>query len=278
MRCLAKTIEHDSRADVFRIVLLGDVHLGAAACDERLLQQTVDYIHNTPATFWIGIGDMVEAIPRQDKRYSEDVTAKWLHGKSAIIKYQRDRLTDILKPIGPRCLAYLIGNHELCIAEQHSSDVYLDVIEAIRATDDTDIRMDMAGFLVLKFQRSHDGDRKGGTRTLTMWLHHGYGGGDLMGGSALKLERMSESYAADVYAMGHVHKRMVFPTVMTGATRAGTITARNCYHILTGSMLKTALPVGTTYSERFGKKPVALGAVELEFRPGAEDDGIRVIV
>ena len=274
MRCLVKTIEHDSRADVFTIVPLGDVHLGAAACDEKLFQQTVDHIRDTPETFWIGMGDMVEAIPRQDKRYNEDVVAKWLHGKSAIIKYQRDRLIETLKPIGHKCLAYVLGNHELCISEQHSSDVYLDVIEAIRPTPETDLRMDMAGWLLLKFQRCD----KGGTRTIKIYTHHGFGGGDLMGGSALKLERLSESFDADIYCMGHTHKRLVFPTVMTSVTRTGGIIAQNRYHINTGSFLKTALPIGTTYSERFGKKPLSLGAVEIEIRPGAEDDGIRVTI
>ena len=278
MRCLAKTIEHDSRSDVFRIVPLGDVHLGAAACDERLFQQTVDYIKDTPATFWVGMGDLLECIPRCDKRHDERVMAKWLHGKGAIIKYQRDKLIDILKPIGPRCLGYAIGNHEMNIEQRYSSDAYLDVIEAIRATEDTDLRLDISGYIMLKFRRANEGGRKGGTRTLVMDIHHGWAGGDYMSGPALKLEHRPAAFDADVHCFGHSHKKLAFPVVKTGVMRNGKIYARNCYCISTGSFMKTAIEDGVTYTERYGKKPVALGAPEIEFRPGAEDDGIRVIV
>ena len=39
MRCITKTIEYDSRSDVFRVIPLGDTHWGHIATDERLIQQ-----------------------------------------------------------------------------------------------------------------------------------------------------------------------------------------------------------------------------------------------
>ena len=272
MRSIVKTIEHDSRSDVFTVVLLGDVHLGAAACDEVLFQQCINRIRDGANTFFIAMGDMADAVHRHDKRHREDTMARWLHGKGAIIKHQRDRLIDLLRPIGPQCLAYVLGNHEDAIDKETSSDIYLDVIEAIRATPDTDIRMGLSGWLLLKFRRTE----KGGTQAYRFFLHHGWNGGDLMGSNALKLERLSESYEADVYVMGHTHKRIAFPTVVTGIDRNGNITAETRYHINSGSFLRCALPDAVTYTEAKGKKPVSLGWVELELRPGADGDKIRV--
>lgn len=278
MRCITKTIEHDSRSDVFRIVPLGDIHLGAAACDEKLLQQQIEYIRTTPNTLWIGMGDLLECIPRCDKRHDERVVARWLHGKGPIIKYQRDKLVDLLKPIGPRCIGMLVGNHELTIEQRYSSDAYLDVIEGIRATEDTDLRLDISGFLYLKFQRCNNHGEKGGTRTLTLDLHHGWAGGDTMSSAAIKLEKRPASFDADIHIIGHTHKSMAFAVTKTGVLRSGKIYAKNSYCVNSGSFLKTALEDGVTYSERFGKKPTALGCPEILFRPGDESDGIRVTV
>ena len=77
MRVIVKTIEHNSRSDVFRIVPLSDVHWGARACDEALFRKTVKTIKDTNA-FWVGLGDFNECITRRDKRHQEDVLAPWL--------------------------------------------------------------------------------------------------------------------------------------------------------------------------------------------------------
>lgn len=278
MRSIVKTIEHGSRSDEFTIYLLSDVHLGARACDERLFQETIDKIARGTNTFWIGLGDFLDAIHRHDKRHREDTLADWLRGQGPIITLQRDRLIDMLKPIGHRCLAYLIGNHENSVEEDCSVDAYLDVINGI--APHADIRMGMSGFLTLRFQRCAEEDRKGGTWTLPMYLHHGAGGGEMMSGSALKLERMAETYSALVYAMGHTHRRVCFPSPVVYADRSGKIVAETRFYINTGSFLKSALPDAVTYPERFGKKPLALGCVQLLVRPGCEvkQEKVRVLL
>jgi predicted phosphodiesterase len=276
MRVIVKTIEHNSRSDVFRIWPLGDVHWGARACDEGLFRKTVAQI-KANNDFWIGMGDMTECITRRDKRHQEDVLAPWLWGHGPVLSLQQESLVEEVKPIGSQCLAYLEGNHELAV-EEDGTDMYLSVVKAIRATESTDLHMGMSGFLVLKFRRT-DTDRKGGTSTFTFYLHHGFGGGDLMSGPAIKLERLAESYSADIYMMGHTHKQIVFATEVFSATRSGALQAEKRYHINTGTFLKSNLPEATTYSERFGKKPVVLGPVMIELRPGAEDplERVRVI-
>jgi len=277
MRSIVKTIECDSRSDVFTVVLLGDVHLGARACDEALFQQTVQGIRDAPNTFWIGMGDMAEAIHRHDPRHREETMATWLWGKGPIIKYQRDRLIDLLKPIGPKCLCYLIGNHEDWIDKDTSSDCYLDVIEAIRATPETDLRMNLAGFLTLRFRRMNEA-KKGGTQGFVFYLHHGWVQGDGRSAVTINLERLPEGYVADIYAIGHTHKPLSFPTTTTAVDRNGKVIAWKHYHVNTGGFLKNALPDATTYTEAKGKRPVPLGAAEIELTPYAEDKKIRVIL
>ena len=66
---LHRVIEYTSRGDVYRIVPLGDIHLGNAACDEALLQKTIEYIARTDRMYWIGMGDYSEFINIHDPRW-----------------------------------------------------------------------------------------------------------------------------------------------------------------------------------------------------------------
>lgn len=268
MRSLIREIDCSSRSDRFEIIPLGDVHLGAAACDEKLFHETVDYIKNTPNCFWLGMGDMIEAIARNDKRHNEETLAPWLHGKGHIITLQRDRLMEILRPIGDKAIAYAIGNHELFYQENSGSDLYYSVMEEI--SPDNHIRLGMAGFLILRFKREV------ATSGFTFYIHHGFGGGDMMGGSALKLERMSETYDADLYLMGHTHRKLAFSTPIIGVNRRGAIVAKTRLHINTGTYLKCALQDAVTYSEKFGKKPLVLGSPVIEIKPWAEGEKVHV--
>ena len=44
MRVIRREFYNVSRSDIYHITPLGDVHLGSVACDEALLQATVDRI------------------------------------------------------------------------------------------------------------------------------------------------------------------------------------------------------------------------------------------
>jgi hypothetical protein len=263
-------IDYESRSETFEIIPLGDVHLGAKACDEKLLSEKIEYIRYSPSCYWVGLGDMMDCISRHDKRHQEATLAPWLCGKNPILKIQRDLLIDLLKPISDKCIGYTKGNHELAVEEDLSADAYLDVIEALDTKHD--IRLDMCGWINLKFRRCN----KGGTTTVKMFIHHGWSGGDLMGGVALKLERLPSVYDADIYMLGHLHKLICFPSVFLGTDRSGTVVSRTRYSVCTGSFLKTALEDATTYAERKGLKPVSLGTAKITITPGAESNPIRV--
>ena len=225
------------------------------------------------------MGDMMDCINRKDPRHEEENLAPWLQHKNNVLTIQQKRLINVLQPIGETCLAYVIGNHELAVSKHCNMDMYETIIDGIKPsdTDVLDIRMGISGFLLLKFRRN-GGGRKGGTHTMRFYMHHGYGGGDLMGGKALKLERLAGRYDADIHLMGHTHTLMVFPTVLTRADRAGRIVMDKRYQCQTGSLLQNALEDTTTYSELGGKAALPLGVIEIKIKPGAENPAERVRV
>lgn len=274
MRCITKVVEHDSRSDVFRIIPIGDCHLGHIATDERLLQRTIDDIKESENTFWIGLGDIVDGIGRMDKRHREESLAKWCHGTNRVFKEQRDRAVEMFRPIGSKCIGYIKGNHEEYL-EASGVDLYYSVLEGIIDNDDESqtvptesLALGMSGFIMLKFRR--DGEGKGGTQAIVIYAHHGAGGGNLMGALALRLERLPASYDADVYIIGHAHKKASQITRKVFIDRSGNIQEKDLWACSTGSFMRESVESTTIYPERSMMKPQSLGSVEIDLRPGAK--------
>ena len=62
MKTLRHNIDYVGRNSVFRLVYLTDLHVGARACDEKLLRRDILAIERDPNTYWIGGGDYIDAI------------------------------------------------------------------------------------------------------------------------------------------------------------------------------------------------------------------------
>lgn len=278
MRCITKVIEHGSRSDVFRIIPIGDTHLGHTAVDEELVRRTVEKVKEDN-TYWIGLGDTVDGIGRMDRRHREESLAKWCHGTNRVFDKQRKYAAEVLGPIGNKCLGYVKGNHEEYL-ETTGIDLYLSTLEDIVGEDSAgQLAIGMSGYIILKFPRL-SGDKRGGTQTYTIFVHHGAGGGQLIGSKAIKLERLPATYEADIYIIGHTHTKIAFPTQRIVATRNGKLETRDQWLCNTGGFMHGAVEDTSIYSERKMLKPQSLGSVEIELRPGAEDfrDRVRIIL
>ena len=52
MKVLRAEFNTESRKDTITIVPIGDVHIGAAACDEKRLQNVIDRVKNADYRDW----------------------------------------------------------------------------------------------------------------------------------------------------------------------------------------------------------------------------------
>lgn len=217
MRVIEREIEYRGRGTELHIYPVADVHLGNRACDEARLDAALDEIDADKSGYWLTLGDSCDFINARDPRYDPSILPRWLYDaayeqpKVGLGALQRDELVRRInkrKSLGRKLLAAVEGNHEAMIRKWSEVDSYVGLIERIRDTD-RPICMGAGGFLVLRFRRIAGKDEapsSGNTFTLRLMLEHGWGGGDLAGGTALKLEREMDRYDADIYLMGHVHK------------------------------------------------------------------------
>ena len=285
MRVIRREFYNVSRSDIYHITPLGDVHLGSVACDEALLQATVDRIASDPMGYWIGMGDMAEFINVSDKRMDFGVLASWIDVADLvdIAAAQEQRFLSFVRPIAGKCLAFLEGNHCQQIKRRYERDVYSEMVTTLKAWGgmeaDATLGLGIYGWLILPF---YFGDvRREGVRTVTLNLHHGWAASRAAGGKALNMERWLWTHDADLVLMGHSHNRDIVTAQVESVDRGGHVhhdLRRGAY---TGTFLRTVNDGGpSTYSEAKGYIPQGTGTIEITLHPLAHDrlDVVRLVV
>ena len=209
MRVLSHDFHTESRSTVYKLIPLGDIHIGAAACDEDRLMKIVKRIEKDELAYWYGMGDYCDFINMRDPRFSVGTLAPWISMEMMgdLAKAQRDRFLDIFKPIAHKCIGMIEGNHETSIHKFYERDIYSEIVseikEAGRFAPDHQLAFGFYGWSFLRFYR------KGHSHLFKINLHHGYVGGKLAGAKALEMQRWLWSHDADVVVFGHSHNTSI---------------------------------------------------------------------
>lgn len=282
MRVLRREFNNVKRSDVFRVYPIGDAHVGAAACDEDRLRRWVKMIAEDQQGYWIGIGDYLDAINRNDKRFSVGTLAKWLIDMDAlgdIVKAQKLRFLDIIKPIASKCLVLVEGNHETAITKYCERYVFGEIEDEIKRIggfpDTHRLGVGYNGWLQLAFKRNDEQVRS----LITMFLHHGFTGGQLAGAKALGMQRWLWTHEADITLFGHSHNTSVQVEAVERIDREGHLQTDHRIGAFCGTFLRSTNEQGpSTYAEVKGYLPMPTSNIVIELRPGAHDPRRRIKV
>lgn len=168
------------------LFVIADTHLGLAGSREDYLQTAIDYINNTPNSYILINGDLIDGVNRTSKGdifrqlYSPDE--------------QVDRVVKMLTPVKDKILAAISGNHEKR-ADGH--DYMREIARRLSVNHHP-----IATLLELRV-----GQKKNNKPyTYTIYATHGYGGGATKGAKANKLERYSNVIVSDVLIVSHYHE------------------------------------------------------------------------
>lgn len=283
MRAIVRTIEGAGRdAPPITIWPLGDVHVGAAACDEKAFRRDVDRIAADPNAWWLGMGDYADFITRNDPRFDTDELASWISVRHLrdLVTAQRDRFLDMTRPIWPKCLALIAGNHEGAILRHYERDCFREIvgmIQPLSAAPDVPLALEYEGYLRLRFLRAVAAEHRPAIN-FDIYAHHGVGGGKLMGGKALTLGREAGWHEVDMVIMGHTHAPIAFPAWRRWVDRAGNVRTRRITALVTGTY-----SIDPDYARRGGYAPGGDGCPRVIVSPWGEhglDDpeAVRVLV
>jgi len=272
MKSVTHHIFYSAKNEEFVVYPIGDVHLGAAVCDEALFAHTVAEILANPNAYWVGLGDYCDFINRHDKRWRPSEEAAWLHDKNAPARAQIARFKEMIAPIRHKALALVKGNHEDVLLAKYEIDAYGEIADDAIACIPPEQYVGepafgAAGFIRLVFRFRAGTGTTGAGWSLTLWLHHGMGGGTLAGGKALNLERQLAHYMADAVLMGHTHVKQVVTRAIARIAPGGAIQTIERKGAFCGSYYISQDGI-ETYAERKGYPPLQTGIVKLIIRPG----------
>jgi len=254
-----------SGRDVVRLVPLGDIHWGVMNCAEGLLLEWVERIRADRDCWWVGMGDMLEAINFTDRRFDPRVIA----GRYRVMDLrdlpmlQARELVGVLGSIADRCIGWHTGNHEETILLRYHEDVtgWMCTELGLAGGGYGGRYLENNAMTVLEVRRR-------GRRTLRyrIYSEHGRGSGRTAGGSLNSLLRLSSNFDADIYLRGHVHQRMavVQPRLRVEyepRRRAGRLSLEDWDQVfcLTGTFYRTYLEGSTSYAEQRSYAPTPLG-------------------
>lgn len=262
MKCCEVALDHWS--EQVRIVLLGDLHLGNAAVDEVLVKSVADSL-SAKNTYWIDLGDAIDAINVADKRFDPRALPAWVSvaDLADLTKVQIARYKLYFSPHKDNCLARLCGNHEDTLSRHSERDAYAALNATVNLPDER--ALGYSGFLRLRFRLNRAGRKHAAdVWTLVFYLTHGHGGGKLAGAKALNLERLPLAYNADVYAMGHTHAKLVLNKMRYSiSSRLNEVERSHLIMVNVGSFMSSQ----PGYAERAGYYPQGVGPVELWITP-----------
>lgn len=244
------------------VVFLGDLHLGNRGVDEALVEATAKRLQGERC-YWVDLGDAIDAINLSDPRFEATRLPDWigLADLDDLAAAQVSRYRHYFGKLGGNCLARLYGNHEYVLQKHYERDLYAALNASIGLP--TARALGYSGFVRLRF-RDMCGEKVRNTWTQTLYLTHGSGGGKLAGSKAGGLERLALAYAADVYACGHTHTKLVLQKRRVGlSSRKAETESQALLMLNVGAFLNG----DTGYPERNGLYPQALGPIEVRFLP-----------
>ena len=190
-------IIHKFRNDDITIIPIADVHLGSRECMEQEFMEFIDRVKETPNTYLILGGDLI------DNGLRNSLTN--VYRATMPPSQQKREMANILAPVADRILACVVGNHERRSSKDSDDDPVYDIMMKI---DREDVYRENMAFLKLQFGDQNGAGSKNPTYTIV--VSHGAGGGQMTSGAVLRAERFGYAVdGMDALIVGHTHKPFV---------------------------------------------------------------------
>ena len=255
-----------SRPDKFFLYTLGDAHDGTKHFSRTELLRVVKQIKDNPFARWVDMGDKCEFIAPSDPRWDGGAVAEWVHPDNVALDEANDYIS-IVEPIKDKCLGMIEGNHEITLKKHYHIDVQNYICKALNVTN-----LGYSAFIRMNFQRCADkrrGDGAGRTEySIVGFFTHGAGCAITKGAKVNRLERIMDSFAADIYAHGHVHDLITNSKSYLYLTEEGKIVQKVKVGAMTGCFFRTySQDIPSSYGEQKNYPPTILGCPHFTIIP-----------
>lgn len=230
-KCLGFSFDYSKQKE-HTFGLFSDLHIDADGFNKKLFNRHAERVVNAGGRIYIN-GDTFDAIlPQDKKRYT-----------ASMAKYQQDdqimpriaEAVEVLKPYVDHIDMIGVGNHETAILRYHGIDIVRMLVwelDKLRSKNLQQIKC--GGYTWFIRQKYIHGDNRS-TKTLDIWYNHGTGGTAPVTKGMIGMSRATNSYLADVYWMGHIHRNWANPgDVVIYPDAVGNIVTKKITCVYTG--------------------------------------------
>ena len=243
----------------FYLIPFGDIHRSSPMCHEKKWLEYLDWAKKKKRAFFLGMGDYDDLASASERNI---LVGKNLHDSSVqtlekLYAYHTKQFYNEIKFMEGKLLGLLEGNHYGEFSNQTTTTQKLAELLKCRY-------LGCSTFVRLNFKYSSM------TASVDIWAHHGKGAARLIGGSLNRVQQMGEAAEADIYLMGHDHKKTV-GLVTKLALKEGRgelkLHHKKQLYARTGSFLKGYENDKISYVADMALSPTDLGVVKIELTP-----------
>jgi UDP-2,3-diacylglucosamine pyrophosphatase LpxH len=216
---------------------IGDLHIGSPHFNYDVLMRELEKIDkNRENTRIICMGDLAETALK-------DSVGAGVYEQDQMIQEQIYKAKNYLWDFRDLIDGIVTGNHEQRVYQRSGIDL-TQLFADIMGLRDKYLRY----YGVIKYAWNK--------RAYNVAVWHGAGGGSTPGGAMNKLQKQAETVFADVYLMGHVHRRQAHSKIIyVPDERNNKIVKKKQVFVVTGS----ALNYEESYAEEKGLPPTEVG-------------------
>jgi hypothetical protein len=247
--------------DTITLVLFGDVHRDSPNHADGAWRTFLDHAKSLKNAWFLGLGDYLDGLSTSERHslhlaQFHESTLNNLEDQAALC------VSTLAKEIAfmqGRIIGLLGGNHYFSFQDGTSTDTRL--CQKLHCKF-----LGVSAFIRLQF------NVQGSHINFDIWAHHGKGASRLPGGSINSVDQMREYAEADLYIMGHDHKKMIVPATprlrLDHHSRKGLdVKERSAWLARSGSFLTSYVPGVPNYNVDAARGPCSLGHVELSLTP-----------
>lgn len=247
----------------FKLIPFGDVHRDSPLHSHRHWQEFLKYAKEQKNAYFLGMGDFFDGASTSERK---------ILGDSGIHESTKENIDDMFKGVAKtmaneiefmrgRTIGLLGGNHYWQFANGETTDHMLA----------HHLQTKFLG--VCAFIRVQIEAGKNRSTTLDIFAHHGKGGGHLPGSTFNTIDKMQATADADIFLMGHDHRRGAVPSnprlrLIGGKGNAlPLLRERTPWLGRTGSFLKAYEPGKVSYNVDAARSACSLGWIEFDITP-----------
>lgn len=243
-----------------KIIPFGDVHRDSDMHCGTKWREFLAYAKNQKDAYFLGMGDYFDGMSTSER---EGLSRSSLHNttiKNIEKLYSEwiERMSKELDFMRGRIIGMLGGNHFFAFNSGMNSDTVLCQNLGARF-------LGVCSFIRLSIETPATRSRN---VSFDIFAHHGAGGGSTPGATFNTIERMQQTADADLYLMGHDHKKGCIPSFprLRLMDNAGKLVIRERTPWLgrTGSFLKAYEDGEVSYNVDAARSACALGWIEFD--------------